>query len=245
MKILSSLIIGILLFPQQALAQSPSPEACYAQVVEDLVRVHDEYRSYVFGSREDDDGDFAVLTGGFASAEREGIFEVKRRLGSELVEPLVEAYRVYRCRSLAVCTLLSDSITKQSTEPIDVKVLGCAAIEGVPRYDMCYFAGGAATPVGQEDSQGQYEPLRLVDQCNTLVEQTLAAERSVLRLAVGYDAGYRSLLQLAGMMDWMLDGFPTQAVKAVSDMVNMLGKLHQIPCFIGQCDNPDSDFLTP
>jgi hypothetical protein len=62
---------------------------------------------------------------------------------------------------------------------------------------------------------------------------------------VAYDSGYRSLLQLSGMVDWMLEGFPTETVKAVSDMVNMLGKLHQIPCFIGQCDNPDTESLKP
>ena len=62
--------------------------------------------------------------------------------------------------------------------------------------------------------------------CQDLTTQTLAGERAILRLAVAYDSGYRSLLQLAGMVDWMLQGFPTETVKAISDMVNMLGKLY-------------------
>ncbi len=108
------------------------------------------------------------------------------------------------------------------------------------RYNECYFAG---TP--NENAKLQSEATGVVRNCQQLADETLQAERAVLRLAVAYDSGYRALLQLAGMVDWMLQGFPTEVVKAISVMVNMLGKLHQIPCFIGQCDNPNTDDLTP
>jgi len=249
MKRVVIVTIGFLFVPAIAFAQAspPSQQACYSKVVDELVDVHDTYRSYIFGSRRDSDGKFSVLTGGFTDQARQGIFETKGRLTSEFVGPLVESYRVYRCRSLEVCAVLGESITKKysDADTISVQLLGCAERQNMKPYPQCYFAGENDDGTGAADASDSFTPLRLLDQCQQLVEQTLAAERSVLRLAVGYDAGYRSMLQFSGMMDWMLDGFPTQAVRAIGNMVNLLGKLHQIPCFIGQCDNPNSDFLKP
>lgn len=237
-RLISSIGVALLLAPAAVSAQvAPvSPEACTTSFQADLVQIHDTYRSVLFGSRENRDGAFEVLTGGFTDKARRGIFETQRRLTSELVAPLVESYRVYRCRSLDVCTLLSQSFGTQGGQT-DVQPLGCAK-QTVTRYPQCFFGPDSPSPALASDTTG------LLRQCQTILEQTLRAEQSVLKLAVGYDAGYRSLLQMAGMMDWMLEGFPTAALKAISEMVSMLGKLHQIPCFIGQCDNPHSDYLT-
>jgi hypothetical protein len=239
-------LITFCLFAPAAVAQAgPTETQCYATVVDELVKVHDEYRSVVFGSRADRDGDFVALTGGKVEEERVGIFETKGRLGSELVEPLVEAYRAYRCRSLAVCSVLENSFNQKTADQLlDIKIQGCVEQPDMRRYDTCYLSPGTTD---EEAGQGS-DPrtaLLLISQCQDIVRQTLSAEKSVLRLAMSYDAGYRALLQFSGITDWMLDGFPTQAVKAISEMVNMLGKLHQIPCFIGQCDDPDSASLRP
>lgn len=240
MKKLCAIVTAVsLLTPWAASAQltPPSTQACTDVLRNDLTQVHDTYRSYLFGSREVPGGKFEVLTGGYTDAARTGIFETKRRLTSELVAPLIEAYRVYRCRSLDVCAVVSQSFTQKGGD-VDIHLLGCAPVT-VPRYLQCYISSDG-------DSPGIQSALtEVVRECQTSMEQTLNAEESVLKLAVAYDAGYRSLLQMAGMMDWMLEGFPTAALKAVSEMVNMLGKLHQIPCFIGQCDNPRSDYLKP
>ncbi len=237
-RILAAVGIALVIFPVAASAQIVrSPAECSKRFQNELVTVHDTYRSYLFGSREISGGKFEVLTGGFTDAARRGIFETQRRLSSELVPPVVESYRVYRCKSIDVCTLLAQSFTENGGQ-IDIQPLGCA-LESMDRYPECYLAADSDSPGLQSDVTD------LVRQCRTVMEQTLRAEQSILRLAVGYDAGYRSMLQMAGMMDWMLEGFPTAALKAISEMVNMLGKLHQIPCFIGQCDNPRSEYLTP
>ena len=246
MKHSALIFIALLIAPIAVRAQAgPNESQCLSTVVDELVTVHDEYRSVVFGSRKDKEGNFVTLTGGKVQAARAGIFETKKRLSSELVAPLVEAYRVYRCRSYAVCSVLENSINQKTDDQlIDIKILGCAEQPRLRRYDSCYLA---ATTTGADAGQGS-DPrtaLLFLSQCRSIVEQTLAAERSTLRLAMGYDAGYRSLLQFSGITDWMLQGFPTQAVKAISDMVNMLGKLYQIPCFIGQCDDPNSASLRP
>lgn len=235
------LAVAALLWPSVSWAQVVDENTCFERVASELVEVHDEWRSRLFGSREDDDGKFIALTAGEVDDERKGIFETKNRLTSEFIEPLVESYRVYRCRSLAVCEIASRSI-QTNGGIFDLHLLGCAE-RTVTRYGECYFGGQGGA--GDESAKLQTAATNVVRNCQQLVTETLASERAILRLAVAYDSGYRSLLQLAGMVDWMLEGFPTETVKAVSDMVNMLGKLHQIPCFIGQCDHPNTDDLAP
>ena len=228
------------------LVSAADQSTCFQKITEEMVTVHDEWRSRLFGSRKDNDDKIIALTGGQTDEERTGIFETKGRLTSELIEPIVESYRVYRCRTLAVCQVATASFSNSNTEAFDLKILGCAT-QKVKRYNECYFAGTPGTSAGTSDGDAklQSEATGIVRNCQQLVDETLEGERAVLRLAVAYDSGYRALLQLAGMVDWMLQGFPTEVVKAISVMVNMLGKLHQIPCFIGQCDNPNTDDLTP
>lgn len=238
-KLLALFTAFMILAPDVLLAQPvpPSVDQCQKVVQDDLTQIHDTYRSYLFGSRSIGGGKFEVLTGGYTDALRNGIFETQRRLTSELVTPLIESYRTYRCRSLDVCALMADSFLTNGGDA-DIRLLGCEPVT-LPRYPACYLKPDGNSP----GTPGQFENLQNL--CQSLLESTFAAEESVLRLSVAYDAGYRALLQTAGIMDWMLEGFPTGALKAISDMVNLLGKLHQIPCYIGQCDNPRSDYLKP
>lgn len=232
----------LLALPLSADAQVVRDEnTCFTRIASDMVKIHDEWRSRLFGSRRGTDGTIIALTGGEVDEVRQGIFETKGRMTSEFIEPIMESYRVYRCRTLAVCEIAANSFNVDGGD-VDLKILGCAE-RTIERYGECYFAGVADTTSGSGKQQDA--ATNTLQRCQQLVDETLAGERAVIRLAVAYDAGYRSLLQLAGMVDWMLEGFPTETVKAISDMVNMLGKLHQIPCFIGQCDHPDTDSLTP
>lgn len=208
---------------------------CFDRVVGEMTAAHDQYRAYLFGARRDRDNKITVLTGGEYGETKTGIFETQDRLTSELIEPIVDSYRVYRCRSLNVCQVLGQSFAANGGT-VDIRQLGCVT-QSLERYPECYFAGQSQDG---GDATLQSAATGLMERCRSLANDTLASERAILRLAVGYDAGYRSLLQFAGMMDWVLTGFPTQTVRAVADMVNLLGKLHQIPCFIGQCDAPDN-----
>lgn len=235
-------VITLLALPLSARAQVvPDENTCFERMASDMVKIHDEWRSRLFGSRRGTDGTIIALTGGEVDEVRKGIFETKGRMTSEFIEPIMESYRVYRCRTLAVCEITAQSFGINGGN-FDLKILGCAQ-RNVERYGECYFAGEAETTTGS--GKQQEAATSTLRRCQDLATETLAGERAIVRLAVAYDTGYRSLLQLAGMVDWMLEGFPTETVKAISNMVNMLGKLHQIPCFIGQCDNPDTDSLTP
>ncbi len=209
-------------------------DGCRVRIVDEMSLVQNEYRAHIFGSRKDRDNKFTVLTGGETNAQYRGIFETKGRLSSELIWPLVESYRVLRCRSTAVCEAAKQSfgVTNQM---LNIRPIGCAR-QQILSYNECSFAG-SDNGVPQSDVVGVQQ------ECGVLVGESLKVERSVLKLAVSYDSGYRAALQLGGMINWMQEDFPTKVLKPVRDMINLLGKLHEIPCFIGQCDSPDTSGL--
>jgi hypothetical protein len=227
--------------PHAVAANVSGDEQCRNRVLNELTLLRDEERAVIFGSRKDADGKFKVLTGGNDTKERKGILETKERLTSELVEPIVESYKTYRCKAVAVCSVVGTSLRVKGGDA-DIDVLGCKP-QTLPRYNECFISPDVSNP---DDESGTKEDIaQMQAECDSFVEDSLAAERAVLRLAVAYDTGYRSTLQFAGMMDWMMEDLPTRAVRPLRDMVNMLGKLHEIPCFIGQCDNPDTTGLAP
>lgn len=238
------LLIGILISSALLLKNRESaeagptsgPELCRKRMVREIVTLHDEERAHVYGSRADRKGGFTVLTGGSSDKEMSGILETKARLTSELVPPIVQSYRTLRCNLVAVCEAVSGSFRTQGGA-MNIRTLGCEQVS-IPRYPECFLADDEVNNTPGTGSTSDLQELS--SDCATFVNQTLASERSALRLAVAYDSGYRAMLQFAGMMDWMLSDLPTSAVAPVRDMVNMLGRLHQIPCFTGQCDNPDT-----
>lgn len=249
MKRLSLLVLSALLLILVVVVREPHVDAqsvagvdqCRNRILNELTLVRDEERAHIFGSRRDAAGKFAVLTGGTDLRERKGILETRERLTSELVVPIVESYRTYRCKAAAVCMAVADSMHRKSGT-VDIDLLGCET-QTLTRYDECYIAPPVPTP---DETQGILQDISTIqNECDTLVEDSLRAERAILRLAVAYDTGHRSTLQFAGMMDWMMEDLSARAIRPIRDMVNMLGKLHEIPCFIGQCDNPDTSGVAP
>ncbi len=230
-------LLGVTVFSNADSVRGAPPvstTACYGQIVEAMASVHDEFRAVVFGSRKDNDGKFTVLTGGFSQAEHVGILETRERLSSELVEPTVESYRVLRCRMSAVCEAMKASYEVNGGSTLTVKQLGCSDQTG-RSFDQCSF---------KESGMTQQDVTNLATECKRLVIKSLETERAALHLAFSYDSGYRALLQLSGMVDWFQGDFPDEVLKPIRDMVNLLGKLHEIPCFIGQCDRPDTSILS-
>jgi hypothetical protein len=228
--ILLSAFFSCTLLASTAHAQA-TINTCRQRIVREFTAVRDEYRAHVFGSRRDILGNFTVVSGGAALSEITGILETKKRLASELIQPLVKSYRTLSCKMLAVCKAVSDSISTSSS-PLAIDVLGCESVT-LPRFGECSLTSA----VGTEQSSLQ-DAAAIQSECEALLKDTLTAERSALKLAVAYDAGYRSLLQFSGIMDWMQEKLSSTALRPIRDMINLLGKLHQIPCFIGQCDNP-------
>ena len=235
--ILFSVLLGIQLgLVPTAHAAAPA-EVCRNRMLVEFTDARDKERAALFGARKGSDGSIYVLTGGSGSREVRGIFESKGRLTSELVDPVVESYRTYRCKMASICTVLQKSFREQATMPQSIDVLGCEQ-ETLPLYNECFF-GDDGDATKQKNTVSQIA--RLTGECREILDQSLVSERALLRMATAYDAGYRSMLQYAGIMDWMLEHLSDAALRPIREMVNLLGKLHTIPCFIGQCDLPPTD----
>jgi hypothetical protein len=209
-------------------------ETCREKIVTEFGKVHDAFRATVFGARrESDEGDAFLLTGGRVDETLigTGILATRQRLTSEFVEPMVESYRVLRCRSLAVCKAMEASFEGGGNNQISPWIPGCET-RPITTYAECDFSD-------EDEEQPRYTSLHA--ECLRLHQESLEAQQAVLRLSMSYDTGYRSALQLGGMIDWMQGDFPSQVIKPIRDMTNLLGKLHEIPCFVGQCDHPNRD----
>jgi hypothetical protein len=219
----------------------PPEQTCRDRIQLELTGIVYDYRAHIFGSRDALSSDISIpITGGFSFREPiEGILETRGRLTSELVAPLVESYRGLRCRALSVCSVMEQSFDELGGD-VTFAELGCPEVT-VPRFDECNFRAGTDTVA---DDEGQSATVTMLTECNQLVESTLQMERAILELAVTYDAGYRSNMQLAGMHDKMMQSLSKDALTTTAGTVNILGKLHQIPCFIGQCDAPDTASLS-
>lgn len=216
-------------------ADEATPASCRTRIVDELGTLRDDFRAHVFGSRRYASNQFELLTGGPAAAARTGILETKGRLTSELVTPVVESYRVLQCRMNAVCNAMNQSFAVAGNTPLTLRQFGCTD-GSVGSFGECSFKDRPFTQKEFDD---------LAQECARLVTTSLGAERSVLTLAFSYDSGYRSMLQFAGMIDWFQGDLPRETMQPLRDMVKMLGKLHEIPCFIGQCDRPDTSAIGP
>lgn len=226
-----------------------SRELCMEQITREFTDRIDEARAVVFGARLLPTGDVALTTGPVVRpsvAQRlrarpsiDGILETRGRMTSELIEPLVETHRTLRCRLAAVCLAAADAIDLGPGNST-TRVLGCED-ETLPRLDACVLASSPSDP----KSGTLPDSLLIRTECTDLARRTLDAEAAILRAAVGYDAGYRAAIQEYGIFAWATSSVSSRAIEPIRDLVSLLGRLHQIPCFIGQCDMPDTASLRP
>ncbi len=209
-------------------------ETCKEQVTNRLSAVIDEYHQILYGSTgaslTSDQQTVLRLGGTRPPPDKAGIFETKGRMTSELIPPLLESYRVLRCNMRSVCEQLKGTLeTGKSPEQMKVEPLGCLERE-LPGMSLCTYTGNRSIIHEQE----------LNAYCTDVMNKTLPAERSALTLAVAYDANYRSNVQTIGMFDSFLKLLPVYLFRPLQQMVGLLGKIHQVPCFLTQCDMPPS-----
>ena len=171
----------------------------------------------------------------FAEAPvRRGIFETKKALTSELIPPLLQSFRAFRCRVEAMCKAVSLSIPQSGddVEDFTISTPGCMAFT-MPPVEACMLGA-------EKDADGTFA--HTADEavartyCLHVGKQLLEQESDVLKLAVSYDAAYRSLLQFAGHFDLFMEEFRVSLLTPIRQAVSLLGQLQRIPCFISQCD---------
>jgi len=167
-----------------------------------------------------------------ASLPIRGIFETKRRLTSEIIPYLLMNMRVFRCRVNDLCEIVRRSTVQDGTAPVpigDIHVPGCRIRTEVPTFPECHLRSAPAADTLQSKSFAELN-------CRAAGDSLILREAELLKAAVEYDAGYRSLLQFAGNFDRFLQQFRWTLLGSIRESVGVIGLLNRIPCFIGACD---------
>jgi hypothetical protein len=166
-------------------------------------------------------------------APRSGIFGVRRRLSTEMIPHLAQAYRTLECRLEQLCRLVDLSLTIKDPNPqtATVKILGCLDVN-TTTIPVCHL------PVENEmiSTQGN-----LKTYCLAMTESLRVREAQVLKLVSEYDAGYRTGLQFSGIFRSFLAQMRGVVLGSIRSSTQMITSFSRVPCFLGACDdNPSS-----
>ena len=163
-----------------------------------------------------------------------GLFEITSVQTSEILPDALLSARTFQCRLRSVCAAAKIAGERESTFPEDITVTsipGCSAErQTIP---VCRSNGAPG-------AQDAFTFSLLEDECSTTAFEVFEQEMALLRLAVSYDAAYRSLLQFAGTFDQGKQGLSSNMLEPIRQAVSVLGHLHRIPCFLSACNMVDS-----
>ncbi|MBT4119801.1 MAG: hypothetical protein HOG89_03875 [Candidatus Peribacter sp.] len=160
-----------------------------------------------------------------------GIFETKRVMTSELIPYLLQSIRALECRTAALCEASRFSEIQGGNDPVDVgevQPVGCIEFKDLQTWPECHFAQPEPGIKSQADSRSY---------CDDISNQLLRRETEQLKLAVEYDAGFRTLLQFAGNFDIFLRELRWPLTGTLRQAVQLIGQLERIPCFLSSCDS--------
>lgn len=156
---------------------------------------------------------------------RRGIFDITHALTSELIPPITQSARAFRCRLENICLAASLSEGAKG-DTVTAQAPGC--------LPQTFAKITACTTAANEGLVTLAQGLIL---CRNDATELLIRETDLLRAAVAYDASYRSLLQFTGKFDSFLLQVDTNVIPLLRDAVGMLQKLGSLPCFLSECND--------
>ncbi|TSC59952.1 MAG: hypothetical protein Greene041662_337 [Candidatus Peregrinibacteria bacterium Greene0416_62] len=163
---------------------------------------------------------------------RKGIFAVRRRLPTELIPHLAQAYRTLECRLENLCRLvqISTNIKDSDAQDVTVKILGCLDVE-TQTLPACHLPSVQGT-LPTQGNMWAY--------CMAMTESLRVREAQILKLVVEYDSGYRSGLQFSGIFRAFLGQMRGVVLGSMRSATTMITAFSRVPCFIAACDDsPD------
>ncbi len=167
---------------------------------------------------------------------RRGIFAMSGALTSEIVPDLTQSARALKCRIAAVCEVAGLTFKQSGLDPwktFTVQPPGCMEFKDMQPLFACQLGA-------EHDNDGAFahtaDESLVAGYCEQIGAQLLDREFAMLKLAVSYDAAYRSLLQFAGHFDLFTKTFRASLLTPIRQAVSLLGSLYRIPCFLAQCD---------
>lgn len=160
---------------------------------------------------------------------RRGIFEQRRALSSDLLPSVIVAARAFRCRLDALCDVLvkSEGVSGTDSQPVSVRPDGCIMMQ-MDSIPACHLVEGHSEQIDRAQVRGY---------CMELQKRVMLREFDLLRLAIEYDAAYRSLLQFAGNLDFFLEAYRGTILGSMRSAASLIGWLGRIPCFTASCDD--------
>ncbi len=165
-----------------------------------------------------------------------GIFETLGVQTSELITPLLQSMRALQCRTAAVCESVRQTRTQQTADGrLLIRVPGCEDFR-MPLIESCNFKNPLASAPDPLLSINSLDEQVAAGECERQRDGLLTLKAAELRLAVAYDASYRSLLQFAGNFDSFLGEFNGSVLTPLQDATEIISHLSRLPCFISQCN---------
>lgn len=165
-----------------------------------------------------------------------GLLETERVSTSDLIPFLLQSIRALDCRSAAVCNVVQESQRKSKDDgpqTIDtIQPPGCKEFTSQQTFTECHFGAGDSTEASRVTDQAD-----ATTYCTSISNQQLQREAALLKLAVEYDASYRTMLQFAGNFDIFIRELRWPLATTIRQAAQMLGQLQRIPCFLASCDN--------
>lgn len=169
---------------------------------------------------------------------RRGIFETKRVLTSTLIPYLLQNMRALSCTTDRVCEQVLQSERQESDTSVSlgtIQTIGCIEFPNQQSFKECHLANKGS---------GAQEQSAVKRYCSETRIQLIQREMALLRLAVEYDAAYRSTLQFAGVFDLFLEEVRWPLMGSIRQAAGLIGQLNRIPCFLSSCDEsppPDNE----
>jgi hypothetical protein len=254
-RLTSALLLAALLLPNALRAQEVLSERCAEAVYGSLASEQRLFRSVLYGQREaaterrgalryDNEGlawiklgtnQWRSLTEGYENTTwsdalmdersdpkpRRGILERKEAVSSDVIPEIAQSIRALQCRLRARCMAALESRRSDQLGALSVKPPGCIEMKFL-RLQAC------TDPVSTSEAT--------VTACDKAVETIIDREMKLLELTMAYDAAYRSLLQLAGIMDGFLEDFQFPLLEPLWRTVDALSGFKGMTCFLSQCD---------
>ncbi len=168
---------------------------------------------------------------------RRGYFETRGVMTSTLIPYLVESYHALGCRLAMVCEAARQSaaIPATSTTPLIISTPGCAPLTITP-FPRCSFANTSLHPADNDSTLLDAFGSAIVrTECQPLAGAILDDEANLLKRAVAYDASYRELLQLSGVLDKGATPIETSVIPLVEKAVDIAIHPEKLACFLTKC----------
>ena len=162
-----------------------------------------------------------------------GVLETRKTLTSDLLPPLLQAFRAFTYDTRARCLVALASQRRDAPATITVQPIG--GIEFTyPRMDGCRIEQPAVS-AGGEKNAAHFGEVK-TGFCDNVRTALVEHEAKALKFLVAYDASYRSLLQFTGSFQNFMTQLRGPLLFPLWEAYRAMQVFGDQQCFTAQCD---------